>query len=88
MNAVNTSCWQRRETCTDSGRTWTAFDPKRKFVTVPGARQPRSKARLSGSVVVLLALMAHSEDRHLAWAVNLEQRDVSRAAERDHEFSQ
>ncbi len=40
------------------------------------------------SVVILLALMTHSEDRHVAWAVDLEQRDVSGAAERYHDLSQ
>jgi len=60
----------------------------RKFVIVRGSRQSRPNARLSGSVVVRLALMAHGDDRHVARTVDLEKCDVSRAAKRDHELSQ
>ena len=71
-----------------SGHSTSAVDPERKFVTLRGARQSRSRIRSSALVVVFFALVTHRENRHVTGTVNLEQRNVSSAAERDHELAQ
>jgi hypothetical protein len=72
----------------ESGRSRLENDPARKFVTLCGTRQNRLTEQSPASVVVVLALVRYGEDRHVAWTVDLEQRHVSRVAERDHELWQ
>ena len=51
-------------------------------------QESRRGARLAESVVVAFALVTRREDRNVAWTVDLEERNVPCAAERDHELAQ